>query len=108
MKVIKRNGRTEEVDISKIRKYTTDAVAGLSNVNVSELEFDAQIQFRDGITTAEIQDTLIKTAVDKIDVDLLARVATMVVFSLLLTLLLSILCICVMPVATLYMTRLHA
>ena len=69
MKVIKRNGRTEEVDISKIRKYTTDAVAGLSNVNVSELEFDAQIQFRDGITTAEIQDTLIKTAVDKIDVD---------------------------------------
>ena len=62
MKVIKRNGRTEEVDISKIRKYTTDAVAGLSNVNVSELEFDAQIQFRDGITTAEIQDTLIKNS----------------------------------------------
>lgn len=69
MKVIKRNGRTEEIDISKIRKYTTDAVAGLKGVNISELELDAQIQFRDGITTAEIQDTLIKTAVDKIDVD---------------------------------------
>ena len=69
MKVIKRNGRTEEIDISKIRKYTTDAVAGLKGVNLSELELDAQIQFRDGITTAEIQDTLIKTAVDKIDVD---------------------------------------
>ncbi len=69
MKVIKRNGRTEEVDISKIRKYTTDAVAGLKNVSLSELELDAQIQFRDGISTAEIQDTLIKTAVEKIDVD---------------------------------------
>lgn len=69
MKVIKRNGRTEELDISKIRKYTTDAVAGLKGVSLSELELDAQIQFREGITTKEIQDTLIKTAVDKIDVD---------------------------------------
>ena len=69
MKVIKRSGRSEEVDISKIRKYTTEAVAGLKNVSLSELELDAQIQFRDGISTAEIQDTLIKTAVEKIDVD---------------------------------------
>ena len=69
MKVIKRNGRTEELDISKIKKCTNDAVAGLEGVNVSELELDAKIQFRDGISTEEIQKTLIKTAVDKIDVD---------------------------------------
>lgn len=69
MKVIKRNGRTEELDISKIKKYTTAAVAGLENVNLSELEVDAKIQFRDMITTEEIQQTLIKTAVDKIDID---------------------------------------
>lgn len=67
--VIKRNGRIEQLDISKIQKYTSAAVEGLANVSQSELEVDAQIQFRDGITTKEIQQTLIKTAVDKIDVD---------------------------------------
>ena len=69
MKVVKRNGRTEELDIAKIKKYTKDAVAGLNNVNQSELEVDAQIQFRDMISTEEIQKTLIKTAVEKIDLD---------------------------------------
>lgn len=69
MKVIKRNGRTEELDISKIKKYTKESVEGLENVNLSELEVDAKIQFRDMITTEEIQQTLIKTAVDKIDID---------------------------------------
>lgn len=69
MKVIKRNGRTEELDISKIKKYTKEAVEGLDNVSLSELEVDAKIQFRDMITTEEIQQTLIKTAVEKIDID---------------------------------------
>ena len=69
MKVIKRNGRTEELDVSKIKKYTSEAVAGLANVSLSELEVDAKIQFRDMITTEEIQQTLIKTAVEKIDID---------------------------------------
>ncbi|MDD3854407.1 ribonucleoside-diphosphate reductase subunit alpha [Sulfurimonas sp.] len=67
--IIKRNGRTEKLDITKIQKYTSAAVEGLSNVSQSELEVDAQIQFRDGITSKEIQQTLIKTAVDKIDID---------------------------------------
>lgn len=69
MKVLKRNGRVEELDISKIKKYTTLATEGLENVSQSELELDAKIQFRDGISTEEIQTTLIKTAVDKIDID---------------------------------------
>lgn len=69
MKVIKRNGRTEELDISKIKKCTFDAVKDLEGVNLSELELDAKIQFRDGISTEEIQKTLIKTAVDKINID---------------------------------------
>ena len=67
--VQKRNGRTETLDISKIQKHTSRAVEGLSNVSQSELEVDAKIQFRDMITTKEIQTTLIKTAVDKIDID---------------------------------------
>ncbi len=67
--VQKRNGRTETLDISKIQKHTSRAVAHLNNVSQSELEVDAKIQFRDMITTKEIQTTLIKTAVDKIDID---------------------------------------
>ena len=67
--VQKRNGRTEALDISKIQKHTSRAVAGLNNVSQSELEVDAKIQFRDMITTREIQATLIKTAVNKIDID---------------------------------------
>ncbi|MDX1296272.1 MAG: ribonucleoside-diphosphate reductase subunit alpha, partial [Sulfurimonadaceae bacterium] len=69
MTIIKRNGRREPLDIAKIQKYTSAAVKGLENVSQSELEVDAQIQFRDGITSREIQETLIKTAVDKIDID---------------------------------------
>ncbi|DAB27571.1 MAG: ribonucleoside-diphosphate reductase subunit alpha [Sulfurimonas sp. RIFOXYD12_FULL_33_39] len=67
--IIKRNGRTEKLDITKIQKYTAAAVKDLDNVSQSELEVDAQIHFRDGITSKEIQQTLIKTAVDKIDID---------------------------------------
>lgn len=67
--IIKRNGRTEALDITKIQKYTSAAVECLDNVSQSELEVDAQIHFRDGITSKEIQQTLIKTAVDKIDID---------------------------------------
>ncbi len=69
IRVIKRNGRVEPLDITKIQKYTKAACEGLEGVSQSELEVDAKIQFRDGITTAEIQQTLIRTAVDKIDVD---------------------------------------
>ena len=58
MKVIKRNGHIEELDISKIKKYTCEAIEGLNNVSQSELEVDAKIQFRDMITTEEIQKTL--------------------------------------------------
>ena len=69
IRVVKRNGRVEALDVSKIQKYTADAVAGLEGVSQSELEVDAHLHFRDMITSTEIQQTLIKTAVDKIDLD---------------------------------------
>ena len=69
IRVVKRNGRIETLDISKIQKYTSAAVEGLEGVSQSELEVDAKLQFRDMINTEEIQQTLIKTAVDKIDID---------------------------------------
>jgi len=67
--VIKRDGRKEALDIQKIRKVTEAACKDLKNVDFLELEMDAQLQFRDGITTEEIQKALIQTAVDKIDID---------------------------------------
>ena len=69
LRVVKRSGRIETLDVSKIQKYTADAVDGLEGVSQSELEVDAKLHFKDLITTEEIQQTLIKTAVDKIDVD---------------------------------------
>jgi len=69
IRVVKRDGRVETLDIKKIQKYTADAVAGLKDVSQSELEVDAKLQFRDMISSEDIQQTMIKTAVDKIDID---------------------------------------
>ena len=69
VRVVKRNGRVETLDVTKIQKYTAAAVEGLDAVSQSELEVDAKLQFRDMISSEEIQQTLIKTAVDKIDID---------------------------------------
>jgi len=65
----KRNGRKEVLDITKIQKMTIEATADLDGVSQSELELDAQIKFIDGMSSSDIQDALIKTAVEKIDID---------------------------------------
>ena len=65
----KRNGRKELLDITKIQSMTIAATDGLEGVSQSELELDAQIKFIDGMNSADIQDALIKTAVEKIDID---------------------------------------
>jgi ribonucleoside-diphosphate reductase alpha chain len=65
----KRNGRKEVLDITKIQKMTNEATQNLENVSQSELELDAQIKFIDGMSSSDIQDALIKTAVEKIDID---------------------------------------
>ncbi len=65
MYVIKRSGRRESLDISKIRIAISFAFKGI-DLDPMELELDAKIQFRDGITTKEIQQLLIRTAAEKI------------------------------------------
>ncbi|MBD3840306.1 MAG: ribonucleoside-diphosphate reductase subunit alpha [Campylobacterales bacterium] len=65
----KRNGRQEILDVTKIQKHTSAATHGLEGVSQSELEIDAQIKFVDGMSSKDIQDALIKTAVEKIDID---------------------------------------
>ena len=65
MHVVKRGGRRERLDISKIRIVIDFACKDI-DVDPMELELDAQIQFRDGITTKEIQQLLIRTAAEKV------------------------------------------
>jgi len=67
--ITKRNGRKEILDITKIQKNTIAATQGLKGVSQSELEIDAQIKFIDGMSSSDIQDALVKTAVEKIDID---------------------------------------
>ena len=67
--ITKRNGRKEVLDISKIQKNTIAATQGLDGVSQSELEIDSQIKFIDGMSSSDIQDALVKTAVEKIDID---------------------------------------
>ncbi|MDC0933461.1 ribonucleoside-diphosphate reductase subunit alpha [Arcobacteraceae bacterium] len=65
----KRNGRQEVLDITKIQQHTISATENLAGVSQSELEIDAQIKFIDGMSSSDIQDALVKTAVEKIDID---------------------------------------
>jgi len=64
-----REGDLIPADIKQIQSKTAKAVKGLSGVSQDELETDAGIQFYTGMTTKEVQQIFIKTAVDKIDID---------------------------------------
>jgi ribonucleoside-diphosphate reductase alpha chain len=65
--VTKRNGSKESLDIEKLHKVVFYACEGINGVSASEVEIKSQIQFYNGITTKEIQETLIKAAADLIN-----------------------------------------
>ena len=69
IRIKKRSGKLEELDIKKIQKMTAPATDGIAGTNQSELEVDAHLQFIDGMSSSDIQNTLIQTAVSKIDID---------------------------------------
>lgn len=69
MKVQKRDGRLEELNIENIRKQTIPACEGLAGTSYEDLELSAKIMFTDGIKTTDIQNSLIRTALHKIDID---------------------------------------
>ena len=66
MQVRKRSGQLEEINIDKLHKVVQYACEGISGVSASEVEINSQIQFYNSITTADIQETLIKSAADLI------------------------------------------
>ncbi len=68
-KVKKRDGRVESLDLDKMHLMVEEACTGLAGVSASQVEMKSGIQFYDGITTGEIQEILIKSASDLIDLD---------------------------------------
>ena len=68
-KVKKRDGRVEPLELDKIHVMVEEACEGLAGVSASQVEINSGIQFYDGITTGEIQEILIKSANDLIDLD---------------------------------------
>ena len=70
LKVKKRNGRGEEsLKLDKIHRMVEFACEGLAGVSESAIEMNANLQFFDGISTADIQEILIKSANDLISLD---------------------------------------
>ena len=67
--VTKRNGERELIDLDKIHQVVEWAAKDLHNVSVSQVEIKAHIQFYDGIKTADIHETLIRSAADLISTD---------------------------------------
>jgi ribonucleoside-diphosphate reductase alpha chain len=68
-KVVKRNGNTEHLNLDKIHKMVENACEGLAGVSASQVEMQSGIQFYDGVTTSEIQEILIRSASDLIDLE---------------------------------------
>lgn len=69
IKVTKRDGRLEDINLDKIHRVVTWAAEGLQNVSVSQVELKSHIQFYNGIRTDDIHETIIKAAADLISQD---------------------------------------
>jgi ribonucleoside-diphosphate reductase alpha chain len=67
IQVTKRDGSKEPLDIEKLHKVVFHACDNITGVSPSEVEIKSQIQFYNGMTSKEIQETLIKASADLID-----------------------------------------
>ena len=65
--VIKRNGESVPLDISKIQRQVAYDCKGIDNVSPSMIEIKAQLQLHEGMTTETIDELLLKAMVDLID-----------------------------------------
>ena len=62
----KRNGRYENLCVEKTKKMVALACEGLDGCDPMELEMDSKIQFKNGMSTKEIQQVLIHSAIEKV------------------------------------------
>jgi ribonucleoside-diphosphate reductase alpha chain len=60
--VVKRSGETEPLNLNKLHIMVEEACKDLAGVSASQVEMQSGIQFYDGITTAEVQEILIRSA----------------------------------------------
>ena len=67
--VKKRDGSIERLNLDKLHVMVEEACKDLAGVSASQVEINSGIQFYDGITTAEIQEILIRSASDLIDLE---------------------------------------
>lgn len=61
----KRDGHFEPLSVEKTKRMIAFACLGLDSCDPMELEMDSKLQFVDGMTTKQIQQTLIRTAIEK-------------------------------------------
>lgn len=66
IQVTKRDGSKEPLNVEKLHKVVFHACNDITGVSPSEVEIKSQIQFFSGISSKEIQETLIKAAADLI------------------------------------------
>ena len=64
--VVKRDGTKLPLDLEKLHKVIFYACDGTTGVSASQVELNSSISFYDGISTTEIQETMIKSAADLI------------------------------------------
>ena len=69
IQVTKRDGSKETLNVDKLHKVVFHACEGITGVSPSQVEIKSQIQFFAGMSTSEIQETLIKAAADLITED---------------------------------------
>ena len=69
IKIKKRDGRLEDLDIDKIHFVVEEACEDLAGVSSSQIEINANIQFYDGMTTKEVQQILVRSANDLISLE---------------------------------------
>ena len=64
--VTKRNGDKEPLDLEKLHKVIFYACDDITGVSPSQVEINSHISFFNGITSSDIQETMIKAAADLI------------------------------------------
>ena len=69
IQVVKRDGSVEGIDLDKVHKMVEMACDGLAGVSASQVEINSGLQMFDGIKTSQIQEILVRSASDLIDLE---------------------------------------
>ena len=69
IKVVKRDGRSEGINLEKVHKMVDLACEGLAGVSASQVEIQSGLQFFDNIETKQIQEILVRSASDLITLE---------------------------------------